>query len=85
MKERVERTLREVGLDLRALRIRHPRENFFSRGERAATFAPERLSSAWDGDELYPGRRKLALAFDLPRGSYATILVKRVAAGLSFA
>jgi len=78
MKERVERSLREVGLDLRALRIRHPRENFFSRGERAATFAPAGLSSAWDADELYPGRRKLELKFDLPRGSYATILVKRI-------
>ena len=78
MKERVERSLREVGLDLKSLRIRHPRENFFSRGDRAATFAPGGLSSAWDTDDLYPGRRKLELKFDLPRGSYATILVKRI-------
>ena len=29
-------------------------------------------------DELTKGRRKLTLRFDLPRGSYATMLVKRV-------
>jgi tRNA pseudouridine13 synthase len=85
MKERVERALREVGLDLRSLRIRHPRENFFSRGDRAAAFAPEGLSGAWDVDDLYPGRRKLEMKFNLPRGCYATILVKRITAELSFA
>ena len=32
-----------------------------------------------DGDdELYPGRHKMTLNFDLPRGAYATILVKRL-------
>ena len=29
-------------------------------------------------DELHPGRRKLVLSFDLPRGSYATLIVKRI-------
>ncbi len=29
-------------------------------------------------DELYPGRKKLTLHFSLPRGSYATMLVKRI-------
>jgi tRNA(Glu) U13 pseudouridine synthase TruD len=29
-------------------------------------------------DELYPGRQKMTLAFELARGSYATILIKRV-------
>jgi tRNA pseudouridine13 synthase len=29
-------------------------------------------------DELYPGRKKVSLSFFLPRGSYATILVKRI-------
>jgi tRNA pseudouridine13 synthase len=31
-------------------------------------------------DELYPGRRKLTLEFGLPRGSYATLVVKRLQA-----
>ncbi|HEU4339643.1 MAG TPA: tRNA pseudouridine(13) synthase TruD [Planctomycetota bacterium] len=78
MRARVEASLKEIGLELKALKIRHPRENFFSRGERAATFRPAGLDSEWGADDLYPGNTKLALRFDLPRGSYATILVKRI-------
>ena len=78
MRARVEASLKEIGLDLKTIRIRHPRENFFSRGERAATFRPAGLGSEWSSDEFYPGKSKLALKFDLPRGSYATILVKRI-------
>ena len=29
-------------------------------------------------DELNPGRQALTLAFELPRGSYATMLIKRL-------
>jgi tRNA pseudouridine13 synthase len=29
-------------------------------------------------DERYPGKRKLALSFTLPRGCYATIVVRRL-------
>lgn len=78
MRARVEASLQELGLDLKSLRIRHPKDNFFSRGERSATFAPAGLSGSWAADDLYPGRRKLELKFDLPRGSYATMLVKRI-------
>ena len=31
-----------------------------------------------DPDELYPGRMKMSISFFLPRGSYATILIKRI-------
>jgi tRNA pseudouridine13 synthase len=31
-------------------------------------------------DDLYPGRRRLTLDFSLPRGSYATLIVKRLQA-----
>ena len=31
-------------------------------------------------DELYPGRHRLDLEFFLPRGSYATLLLKRMEA-----
>jgi tRNA pseudouridine13 synthase len=78
MRVRIESSLKEIGLDLKSLRIRHPRENFFSRGERAATFRPAGLASEWGADDLYPGRSRLSLRFDLPRGSYATIVVKRL-------
>lgn len=78
LKARIERVLGELGLELRSLRIKHPRENFFSKGERKALFQPDGLTHDAAHDELYPGRHKLTLRFDLPRGSYATILVKRV-------
>ena len=82
LRSRIEASLKEIGLDLKSLKIKHPRENFFSRGERAATFRPAGLAGEWGADDLYPGKSKLVLKFDLPRGSYATILVKRLTEGL---
>jgi tRNA pseudouridine13 synthase len=74
----LERAALEAGLALERMRIRHPRENFFSKGLRAAVVAPAGASREAAADEFYPKRKKLTLAFDLPRGAYATILVKRV-------
>jgi tRNA pseudouridine13 synthase len=51
---------------------------FFSKGERAGCVRPANLAHTADADELNAGKRKLILTFDLPRGSYATMLVKRV-------
>jgi tRNA pseudouridine13 synthase len=51
---------------------------FFSRGERAALCLPADLKWESAADENQPGRRKLLLSFDLPRGCYATLLVKRI-------
>jgi tRNA pseudouridine13 synthase len=39
---------------------------------------PANLSHAGEPDELNRERTKLVLRFELPRGSYATMLVKRV-------
>lgn len=74
----VDRVLAEDGLTLRQIDVRAPRGSFFSRGWRAAHLAPQGLAGTWADDELYPGRRRLTLTFDLPRGAYATILVKRL-------
>jgi tRNA pseudouridine13 synthase len=73
-----ERVLAREGLALRELRVKYPRDSFFSKGERAVTFAPQNLRHETAPDDLYPGRQKLHLAFDLPRGSYATVLVKKI-------
>ena len=40
-------------------------------------FAELREFSASD-DDLHPGRRAVHVGFDLAKGSYATILVKRI-------
>ena len=73
-----ERALAAEGLELRQVRVKYPRDSFFSKGERAALFRPGDLTYESAADDVYPGRYKLSLQFRLPRGSYATILMKRV-------
>ena len=74
-----ERVLAEQGLSLRELRVKYPRDSFFSKGERQAIVKPENLRiDRHSDDDLNPGRQRLTLEFILPRGAYATILVKRL-------
>jgi tRNA pseudouridine13 synthase len=60
------------------LKIRGLRKPFFTKGERAAWCVPSELSGATAPDEKHTNRAKLRLQFILPRGSYATLLVKRL-------
>ncbi len=76
----IQTVLAAEGLEMSQLKVKGIRELFFSRGERSALCLPGGLHYAWDEDERHPGKRKLKLAFELPRGSYATLLVKRIAA-----
>ena len=62
------------------MRMKHLREPFFAKGERAVLALPEELHGQAEVDELHRGRRKLRLSFTLPRGAYATMLIKRLAA-----
>jgi tRNA pseudouridine13 synthase len=70
--------LAEEGLAEAQLKLKDFRELFFSKGDRAAHCQPETLSSESGEDERHPNRKKLILRFDLPRGSYATLIVKRI-------
>jgi tRNA pseudouridine13 synthase len=79
--EVVQAVLAEEGLELRDLQVRGVREMFFSKGERAALCLPEQLSHEAAPDELHPKRSKLTLSFELPRGCYATLLVKAAMSG----
>ncbi len=58
--------------------MRGVREMFFSRGDRAALCVPQGLTAVFADDDLHPRRLKATLAFDLPRGCYATLIVKTV-------
>jgi tRNA pseudouridine13 synthase len=60
------------------LRVRHLKDVFLSKGNRPATFGVANLQGDSAPDDLYPGRSRLDLRFELPRGSYATLLVKRL-------
>ncbi len=73
-----DQVLAAEGIELRQIRVKYPRDAFFSKGERAVVFRPGELLHAAAADEIYARRERLTLRFTLPRGSYATILVKRV-------
>jgi tRNA pseudouridine13 synthase len=73
-------TLARHGLELRQLRVKYPRDSFFSKGWRKAAIRADGLAWSSGDDELAQGRRRLTLDFTLPRGSYATILIKRITA-----
>jgi tRNA pseudouridine13 synthase len=72
-----DQVLESEGLELRQVRVKYPRDSFFSKGDRPAVFQPGDFKHEFDGDEVYSGRQKLVLQFMLPRSCYATILVKR--------
>ena len=74
----VHKVLAEDDIEASQLRVKGIREMFFSRGERSAFFLPANLSHDSAADELQRGHHKLVLSFELPRGCYATLVVKRL-------
>ena len=70
----------EAGVPLDRMRVPGLHKPFFSKGDRPARIAPAGLTASAAADEVHPGRTKLALAFELPRGAYATMVVKRLTA-----
>ena len=66
------------GLAWEDLRVKHLKDVFFSKGDRPALFFVAGLTRSTEPDDLYPGKRKIALGFELPKGAYATLVVKRV-------
>jgi tRNA pseudouridine13 synthase len=74
----VEEVLKTEGLTLAELKVKGMQKPFFSKGDRQGCVRPENLSHTSEPDDLNKGRKKMMLCFDLPRGSYATMLVKRV-------
>jgi tRNA pseudouridine13 synthase len=83
LKTLYDQVLAAEGIELRQIRVKYPRDTFFSKGERRAVFQPGELWHSPAADEIYRGRHQLELRFTLPRGAYATILIKRVC-GIEF-
>jgi tRNA pseudouridine13 synthase len=73
-----ESVLADEGLSLRELRVKYPRDSFFSKGERSIIVIPRKLQMHADEDDINTGRQRVTLQFILPRGAYATIFVKRL-------
>jgi tRNA pseudouridine13 synthase len=76
----VEAVLAEEGLTLATMKIPGLQKPFFSKGDRAGCVRPAGLNWEFTSDDRHSGRQKLILRFELPRGSYATMLIKRITA-----
>jgi tRNA pseudouridine13 synthase len=76
----LEEALIGQGHSLQQMKLPGLRKPFFSKGDRSAFVQPADLTADVSDDERHPGQRKCVLRFELPRGSYATILVKRLTA-----
>lgn len=72
----LDRVLEPLGMDRHQIRVKYPRDAFFSKGSRRVLLRPEGLKGTASEDELAAGRQKLTLRFTLPRGAYATMIVK---------
>jgi tRNA pseudouridine13 synthase len=81
----VSAVMAEEGIPLDQMRIRGMQRPYFSKGERLARVPVAELTWSASDDELNRGRRKLDLRFELPRGCYATMLVKRLTVVASLA
>jgi tRNA pseudouridine13 synthase len=69
--------LAEEGFALHDLKARILKKAYLTKGQRALLLFPQELSaSSPEPDDRFPGRNKLTLAFTLPRGSYATLVIK---------
>src|SRR4029078_12190705 len=73
-----DRILAETDLTLEQFKLKGFRALFFSKGERAAWCFPRDLDARDARDEEHGRKMKLTLRFELTRGSYATLVVKRI-------
>ena len=78
IKDLLDAALKPMKLEQKALKVKYPRDVFFNKGFRPALSIVKDLQHEADDDDLYPGKKKLTLSFELMRGAYATILVKRL-------
>ncbi|MDD4907980.1 MAG: tRNA pseudouridine(13) synthase TruD [Candidatus Omnitrophica bacterium] len=76
------RVLQDNGIKMPMFNKLKLRQAFFKPFERKAIVKPANLSVEPLADEIYPGDQKLILKFCLPRGSYATMFLKRIFSGL---
>jgi tRNA(Glu) U13 pseudouridine synthase TruD len=73
--------LRSEDMAMEDLKIRQISGLYINGILRPALLLPEEFSAGQVGDdELYRGRKKMTLRFGLPRGGYATLIVKRLQA-----
>lgn len=67
--------LKPMSLTAKQLRVKYPRDTFFSKGERSALMQLQKFQWEWSSDPT-SSLSNLQLRFELERGCYATILVR---------
>jgi tRNA pseudouridine13 synthase len=70
--------LAKEGLQREQFKLKGFHQMFFSKGDRAALCMPQELKQESDADERHPRKLKLVVNCELPRGSYMTLIVKRI-------
>jgi tRNA pseudouridine13 synthase len=73
-----EEALARAGLRRQMFNKMELRKTFFRSVDRAAIVFPREVRVAQEPDARYPGMHALTLHFVLPRGSYGTMLLKRI-------
>jgi tRNA pseudouridine13 synthase len=77
----VAQVLKEEELGLDDLKARILKRAYLSKGKRALLLFPGEMScSPPEKDDRFSGRQKMVVSFTLPRGSYATLVLKALAA-----
>ncbi|MCX7959295.1 MAG: tRNA pseudouridine(13) synthase TruD, partial [Deltaproteobacteria bacterium] len=76
--ELYEQVMREREIRLPMFNLRKIRKAYFKSVPRRAVVFPEKLNFSFEPDEIYKGKKKLIINFDLPPGSYATMLLKQI-------
>jgi tRNA pseudouridine13 synthase len=64
------------GLTLEEMKISGTRKLFFSKGERKAFYFPVNINHEVLDDQFNRGKKAVRIGFDLPKGAYATLLIK---------
>jgi len=74
--------LEQEGIELRDLKVRQLSRIYINGVARPAILLPEDFSvGEAEQDDLYKDKQKMTLKFFLPRGGYATLIIKRLQAG----
>ena len=81
-----DKILRREGIELGDLKVRQLSGIYINGVERPAVLLPREFSAGpAEEDEFYRRRKKITVRFFLPRGGYATLIVKRIQAGVQSA
>ncbi len=73
-----ENLLIKRGVKRSMFNLRKIRKAYFKSNQRSVIEFPKNLSFSFEDDELYNSKLKLIISFELPAGSYATMLIKQL-------